>query len=157
MSSVQRFLKQIPADKSQYAFNAAGVPNLYELVPGAGNVVGNYPGSVGYVQALNSANGTGLLIAGLGANVVVRDMGKTIRAPIASPTGAIGYFRQIQFLLPGPLTSVVGGVGAPSFGVTGGQAAASNYLTVYAPVAVGGILPLATAILANGVLSAGAM
>ena len=157
MSSVQRFLKQIPADKSVYgsAIGAAGT-GLYELVPGAGNVVGNYPGASSYVQALQ-AN----VIAAInsnGAAVVVRDMGKTIRAPMTSPTGTIGYYRQVQVLFPGPISTFIGGVTGSTFGVSGSVAVSPNstYFTAYAPVVVGGVLGNALYNV-NNVLSGGAL
>jgi hypothetical protein len=73
-------------------------------------------------------------------------MGKTILAPIGSLTGARGYFRQVQILLPCTVSASQGFIGGPAgntFGVLGAAAtpdAYTNYLTAYIAVPVGGVL-----------------
>jgi hypothetical protein len=157
MSSTQRFLKQIPANNSVFAAAQGGAASgLYEFVAASGNVVGNYP--PGYVQAItNSSVVTAINALG---NPVLRDMGKTIFAQIGT-SGNYGRFRQVQVLGLGPITAATGfngGVNGTTFGVNGtvpGVDANVNYLTVYVPVPVGGVL--AGAIYNNDVLSGGSM
>ena len=146
MSSVQSFLKQIVPVKAHYDY-ISGASTYYEL-QGA-NIPGNYPGSAGFVVAI----GSGALLTTLQtmpANTILRDMGKTIRAPVGSLSGAVGYFRQMQVLLPTAITNAqgfIGGAAGNNFGVTGAPAAALNaasdpytsYLTVYLPVTANGV------------------
>ena len=85
-------------------------------------------------------------------------MGKTIVAPIGSLTGARGYFRQVQILLPGVVSATQGFIGGPAgntFGVLGAAAtpdAYTNYMTLYVASPVAGILggPLSTSAVIGG-------
>ena len=148
MSSVTRFIRQVPVSTTYYnaaivAVNATtsiSTSMVFELVPSAANIVGNYP--PGYVSAASPQ-----LIAALAeavnthtaANLVLRDMGKTIYAAIGSSASAdFGYFRQVQLLRPSAITSAAGQV----FGVLGGQNipdAYTDFMTFYIPVAVAGV------------------
>jgi hypothetical protein len=155
MSSVTRFIRQVPVSTTYYnaaivAVNATtsiSTSMVFELVPSAANIVGNYP--PGYVSAASPQ-----LIAALAeavnthtaANLVLRDMGKTIYAAIGSSASAdFGYFRQVQLLRPSAITSAQGFAGGSAgqvFGVLGGQNipdAYTDFMTFYIPVAVAGV------------------
>lgn len=135
MSSVQRFIRQIQPDNTYYSAAtvlAAPATYAYELIPSAG-AVGNYP--AGYMYAASGALATALTAATYAANsALLRDMGKTIRAPVTSVSGNVGYFRQVQLLIPshaGVAANVQGAVAVPD--------AYSPYLTFFVPVAIAGI------------------
>ena len=98
MSSVTRFIRQIPVSTTYYdagtvcllAQSSLANPLLntlaYTFVPGTGNYVGNYP--PGFMlsgnPALNAAIAAAKAKADASGNaVVLRDMGKTIQAPYA--------------------------------------------------------------------------
>ena len=155
MSSVTRFLRQIPTGLSTYT--ASDVPsNLYVLIPGSGNYVGNYandPNSVypGYMVKVPNANLSGAAYFG-NSPYVIRDMGKTTLALVSvAGTGADlstanpGYFRAVQVLSP---TGVPYATAATNFGVQGqapGTFPANNagdmgYNTFYIPIVVGGVI-----------------
>jgi hypothetical protein len=174
MSSVTRFIRQIPQSTTYY--NAAGLitgsltagaSGIYEFIPSSSNYVGNYPNgfndtSGGFVapcgQNLASALNQAYSTTTLGAGLVLRDMGKTIFAPIGTTTGQTftaptttapnptwGYFRQVQLLLPGTITQgpgFMGGTTGNTFGVLGAANTPdiyTDYLTFYIPVSIGGI------------------
>jgi hypothetical protein len=140
MSSVTRFIRQVPVSTTYYnAVTVLGATStmVFELVPSASNIVANYP--PGHVQAASAA-----LIAGIAAmvslhgaaNLVLRDMGKTIYAQYGTGLAAdpSAYFRQVQLLQP----ASAGG----SFGVLGASNnpdAYTDFLTFYIPVAVAGV------------------
>jgi hypothetical protein len=175
MSSVTRFIRQIPVSTTYYSaaaiVSAAGTPAtspVFEFVPTQGNYVGNYP--PGYMisgsLALNQEIVNVAAIAGSTGNVVLRDMGKTIQAPYvvdgtAAPSGAsipTGFFRQVQLIVPSAIDigtagkGYIGGTGGSTFGVRGGPQnpdVYTNYLTFYIPVSVAGVE-------ATGVVSTGA-
>lgn len=138
MSSVQRFIRQIPASTQYY--NAAAVvgaaTNAYELVPAAGNVVGNYPPGTMSVASTNLQ--TAINAQGTATALVLRDMGKTVRAALTATPTQFGFFRQVQLIAPAAITSYIGGSAASSFGVLGtpapGTDAYTNYLTFYVPI-----------------------
>lgn len=138
MSSVTRFLKQVNPAASYLSIgdlvsNRATV--VYEFVPSVGNVVGNYP--PGFVQLASAALQVRLAELA-GSQCIVRDMGKTILAPIASLTGNVGRFRQVQILLP-----TFQGAANNTFGVLGAAANPdpyTNYMTVYVASPVAGVL-----------------
>jgi len=146
MSSVTRFIRQIQPETA--LFNAAVVcatPSTYayEFVPAAGNVVGNYP--AGTMTSANGALATAILaqVAGAGgiANVVLRDMGKTIRTNITG-TSTVGFFRQVQLLAPTAAGSGIGGVGGNNFGVLGNVNVPDQYtpyVTFFVPIVAMGI------------------
>jgi hypothetical protein len=113
---------------------------VFELVPSASNIVGNYP--PGHVKAagpeLQAALADAVTVH-TAANLVLRDMGKTIYAQygtgLASDPSA--YFRQVQLLRPSAISAA-----AQSFGVLGGQNipdAYTDFLTFYIPVVVAGV------------------
>jgi hypothetical protein len=98
MSSVTRFIRQIPVSTTYY--DAAGVTTLalsslanpllntlaFTFVPGTGNYVGNYP--PGFMLSGNPALNAAIASAAQRATanntaLVLRDMGKTIQAPYA--------------------------------------------------------------------------
>jgi hypothetical protein len=163
MSSVTRFLRQIPVSTTYY--EAATILNsgtvnanlVYEFVPTSSNYVGNYPAgfnsvSGGYVQtaspalqaAINQAYNSIVTVGG-GA-LVLRDMGKTIFAPTTnSSTASWGYFRQVQLIAPslmGQPPAFMGGLTGSTFGVLGAANtpnAYTDYLTFYIPVTVAGV------------------
>jgi hypothetical protein len=134
MSSVTRFLRQIPTGLSYYT--ATAQTQFYEFVPTVSNYVGNYtPGAMVTLS---------LPVAFVPATMVLRDMGKTIKASVASSqanaqAGVViasteGFYREYQVLTP-----VAGPDG--TFGVRGGPStpdAYSQYYTVYLPTTVGG-------------------
>lgn len=140
MSSVTRFIRQVPVSASYYnAVTILGATStmVFELVPSASNIVANYP--PGYVQvasaALQAAIALEVTLNGIG-NLVLRDMGKTIYAQYG--TGAASdpsaYFRQVQLIRPSS--------GDQTFGVLGAQNspdAYTDFLTFYIPVAVAGV------------------
>jgi len=142
MSSVTRFIRQINNNNAYVAASAAllAAPATYafELVPDAGNVVGNY--APGFMRAAPSSLINAIDALKL-ANPVLRDMGKTVRAPLGSASGAIGYFRQVQLLVPsGESGNFIGGPSGHVGGVVGGSPDAySPYLTFYVPVVVYGV------------------
>lgn len=159
MSSVTRFLKQISPQQESYI--APGTlttlaANAYEFVPTSANYVGNYPPGAmvaASVTGLNGAIANAAVNAGVptaNAVCVLRDMGKTVFAPTnASVSGAqtatsnsatFGYYRQVQLLVPKPITSFVGS-NVGTFGVAGPSVDAyTPYMTFYIPTVVAGIL-----------------
>ena len=163
MSSVTRFLRQIPAGQSYYAQGAAAVPAstlanaAYVFVPTAANYVGNYPpGFVAPASTDASSNGViASMFTGLTAlanqQVILRDMGKTIFAQYATTvanavagtgSGNSGFFRQVQILLPQPISSTqgfIGGTNGSVFGVYGGSNNYIDYGTIYLPTSVAGV------------------
>jgi hypothetical protein len=158
MSSVTRFIRQIPVSTTYYDAAsiepALGVSDAYQFVQDAGNYVGNYnPGHmVQATAASTSAVGSGLynlLLTTFAAptlvsELVLRDMGKTIKATYTDAAGVlgtdVGFFREVQLLKPLPLgvttNTVIGGTGGSHFGVQGPSPA---YLTLYISVTVAGV------------------
>jgi hypothetical protein len=143
MSSVTRFIRQVPVSTTYYnavAVLGATSTMVFELVPSASNIVANYP--PGYVKAAGPELIAALadaVTAHTAANLVLRDMGKTIYAQygtgLASDPSA--YFRQVQLLRPSGISA-----SAQAFGVLGGQNipdAYTDFLTFYIPVAVAGV------------------
>ena len=151
MSSVQSFLKQVPAGLS-FVNPDSLTASCYDFVPASGNYVGNYP--PGYVvPAAASGLSTALSNAKLVANgqFLLRDMGKTIYCPYAATIGASlttatsGFFREYQLLVVNaisPTYGFIGGVNGNNFGVVGpsvATAGSSTYCTLYLPSAVASI------------------
>jgi hypothetical protein len=135
MSSVTRFIRQIQPDHT--FFSASAVVSAastasslaFEFAPSASNVVGNYP--PGTMNA-NVANLNSLILQAANAGpVVLRDMGKTIQAPL-TPAGAQSFYRQVQLisLLATSVGGVQGGVNVPTNN--------TDYLTFYIPISVAG-------------------
>jgi len=136
MSSVTRFLRQIPAGGS--LFNVEATTPLYVLSASASNYVGNYPpGTMTYLGTANSLNS-------YFGTPVFRDMGKTIQAGVAG--GSVGFFRCVQLLNP---VAVASATASTNFGVNGsepgtiatGNAGDDGYNTFYIPISVGGVAP----------------
>jgi hypothetical protein len=164
MSSVTRFIRQIPTATTYYdADGVIATPGdlAYEFVPTSSNYVGNYPaGFNNQFQGYVAPCGTGSILAvaiaaqaATGERAVLRDMGKTIFAPIttspSTPPGATalpwGYFRQVQLVVPTTMTqppSFMGGSNGSNFGVRGGAGypdTYTSYLTFYIPVTVANV------------------
>jgi hypothetical protein len=143
MSSVTRFIRQIPVNASVHsATTVVGSPAtyVYEFNPSASNVVGNYP--PGYMTtasaALQAAITAAASAAGGAANLLLRDLGKSISAPIGSATGNIGFFRQVQIIAPASVASFNAG----TFGVLGAANtpdALTDFMVVYVPISVMGV------------------
>jgi hypothetical protein len=134
MSSVTRFLRQIPTGLTTYEVD---VNSLYVLVPTNGNYVGNYPPAT--MQSVPVG------VVGGGTLRVVRDMGKTVFATVTGQT-APGFFRAVQILNP---VSVASPTAQTNFGVQGsapaslppGNAGDMGFNTFYVPINLGGIVP----------------
>jgi hypothetical protein len=166
MSSVTRFIRQIPVSTTYYnAATVAGAPatHVYEFVPTAANYVGNYPpGNMQVASAaLQTAISQAAAAAGGADRLVLRDMGKTIYAATSSAQTSFGYFRQVQLLNPSAISSTqgfIGGTAGSTFGVLGAAGtpdAYTNYLTFYIPVTVAGVLGVATGAASNAYALAG--
>ena len=165
MSSVTRFLRQISTADQIVAPGTLSTlaAAAYEFVPTTANYVGNYPPG-GMVLATSASSGIAGQIANINnvnagnanALVVLRDMGKTVYAPVISgatpevtaqsltglPAGNYGYFRQYQLLALNPIVNnnFIGGPTGTTFGVAGTQSAGyTPYLTFYLPSAVAGV------------------
>ena len=165
MSSVTRFIRQVPLSTTYYdvgaIISATGTVNgVYEFYNDGSNYVGNYP--PGYVLPASNGLITQLQLAtdtGVNRNTcILRDMGKTIYAaygalntsadPRSTPsTVSYGYFRQVQLLKPtaigfGTGNQIIGGTSGSNFGVLGAQNNPDNYtdfLAFYIPVTVAGV------------------
>ncbi len=162
MSSVTRFIRQIPVSTTYYnaaTVIAAPTTMVFELVPDSSNYVGNYP--PGYMATASAALQAILLQVSNahGAALTLRDMGKTVYAavgstaapgtdPRATPsTVTYGYFRQVQLIAPKPIgltsNTLIGGVNGSTFGVLGAENSPdiyTDFLTFYIPVTVAGVL-----------------
>jgi hypothetical protein len=146
MSSVTRFIRQVPLATTYYNVSSAILAGtgVYEFVPTSANYVGNYP--PGYMQVASAALIANLAQAGTSSNLVLRDMGKTITAPTVSLAGDVGYFRQVQLLKPSAITAAQGFIGGASgnrFGVLGDASipnAYTDFMTFYIAVPVAGVL-----------------
>jgi hypothetical protein len=134
MSSTQSFLRQRHVGAT--AFNITTPCELFVMVAGSSNYVGNYPpGTMLYYGSVASQNATF-------GTPIFRDMGKTIQAPTA--TGSVGFFRAVQILNPVALASATA---ASNFGVNGSNpgvlagAGDDGYNTFYIAIPVNGVLP----------------
>jgi hypothetical protein len=148
MSSVTRFLRQIPVSTTYYTVTAANTQALqstfYAMTPSIAG--GNYPGSVAAIDAgtasvLSNANIT------IATNVyLLRDMGKTIKATVSGQT-VPNFFREVQVLNPSTYASTFG-VAGPDYNNV------SAYFTFYVPVAMpgfsSGLAPVAMTPVAGG-------
>ena len=151
MSSVTRFIRQVPNSTAYYSVNASVLAgtNLYEFQPTAANYVGNYPPGFMAVASGVAADLACLTTAGTALTLVLRDMGKTIYAQITNSSGDAGWFRQVQVLKPTGITAAqgfIGGTSGQTFGVLGAASVPNgntDYFTFYVAVPVGGILPAA--------------
>ena len=170
MTSVTRYERQIPLATTYYdANNVVDNQLIFEFVPSSSNYVGNYPSGfnnpTGGVVApaspalLNAVSeivdANGATQAAPAGNCVLRDMGKTIFAPVSptpadapSPGNATspwGYFRQVQLIAPKGITQgmgFMGGNNGNTFGVVGAANTPdqyTDYLVFYIPVSVAGV------------------
>jgi hypothetical protein len=152
MTSVTKFLKQVPSGSQYFSAASLSAGNLYELVPASSNVVGNYP--PGTIQLIPASPALPAM-----ANAIARDMGKTIYGGVTTggvAPSAFGFFRQIQILIPGGITSAqgfIGGIAGNTFGIIGGTDTYTKYATYYIPVVVGGITAVVPSVSAPVVAS----
>jgi hypothetical protein len=162
MTSVTSFLRQVNT-ANQFVGIGTNLATLagvaYEFVPTTANYVGNYPPGAMVIATQASSGIAGQIANALAlapnttATPIIRDMGKTVYAGIASSeanalTGsgvtAFGWFRQYQLLLLNPITSN-NFLNGTTFGVNGTQATGyTPYLTFYLPSAVAGVFPVAS-------------
>jgi hypothetical protein len=152
MSSVTSFIKQVPSSAQYFSAALLSNTNVYELIPDSSNVVGNYPpGYVQLVSAFSAQSGS-----------VCRDMGKTIFSKIGAAGTDFGHFRQIQIIVPLPITAAqgyIGGLSGNTFGVIGTSITPdtrTGYFTVYIPVVVAGV-SVASGIASQAVVAGGQM
>jgi hypothetical protein len=107
--------------------------NIYfYFVPTMGNNIGNYP--PGYMMPLSMVPPAGTLL---------RDMGKTIIAPVSfSPTAAPGFFRAVQWINPTVAVSgnTFGIGGSAPRSLTAGNIGDMGYRTYYLAVIVDGTI-----------------
>jgi hypothetical protein len=142
MSSVTRFLRQIPVATTYYSL-PDNFASLFTFSPDASNYVGNYPPGTVTAASLSNAAGQWLVDTGVYTSAaapqrddfVLRDMGKTIKSDAGQ------YYRAVQVLSNDNLVAVSGITGGP---VT--PSAAAKFGTLYIPVKIAG----------NGVSAAGA-
>ena len=156
MSSIQSFLRQ--RSQTSTFFQAPTNACYYTFVAGPGNYVGNYP--PGYMMLADAyIPATVLAAASTTQPLLIRDMGKTIKAPIGvlnatpilSPAATEGFFREVQLINP---VAAVSATSSTTFGVgngaTGGAAAGTlpsagnagsdGYGTFYIPIVIDGTL-----------------
>jgi hypothetical protein len=152
MSSIQSFLRQRNVANSLLQ---APVNNCYyTFVAGSGNYVGNYP--PGYMVLADASIATA---AAVSPGLLIRDMGKTIKAPIGvlantpilNPAATEGFFREVQLINP---VAAVSATGSTTFGVgngvaggaaagtlpSAGNAGSDGYGTFYIPIVIDGTL-----------------
>jgi len=161
MSSVQSFLKQRTAGAHLYTYSAT---DLYVLVAGSGNVVGNYANDVGFMVTLaQAAANAGMTGIPAPTPVIIRDMGKTVKATVSSSvssttsTAVAGYFRQVQCLTP-TVTSLTFGVNGQAAGTfpSAGNTGDKGFNSYYVPIMIGGSYPsnaAGTALVSNSLSS----
>ena len=151
MTSRQKMLRQRDQATSflQAPVNPYDSPCYYVFVAGAGNIVGNYPinniASTGYMLPARYINPP--------AGTIIRDMGKTIKAPILGRTTTPGFFRAIQLINPvpsvGATDSTTFGVGIGSQGTRtlpeAGNTGDFGYGTYYLPIIINGTIPTTSA------------
>jgi hypothetical protein len=139
MSSVTRFLKQYDASQT-YLSVPTTLTQLYEFVPSTGTT-GNYP--AGFVQSIaGTAVATYIVQQAATGTLIMRDMGKTITAPITNLAGVVGRYRQVQVLAARDLNATnntFGVIGVPAGTPTYTDAYVSYYV-LYIPVPIGGVL-----------------
>jgi hypothetical protein len=177
MSSVTSFTRQIPVSTTYYSADevvANYSTKIFEFLPSSSNYVGNYPNGfndptggavtlasaalrnaiIGYA-VLNGATVDGAGLPTSAGRLTLRDLGKTIFAPVvsgdasfpgtATATSSWGYFRQVQLIAPAGITQgpgFMGGVTGSTFGVTGAANTPdiyTDYFTFYIPVSVSGV------------------
>ena len=156
MSSTQRFLRQRVVSNTLLSASALTAPNtqLYVMIAGAGNYVGNYPNAVGWMVTASVA---GAALPLLPSTAVLRDMGKTVYATVSASTSAAsatakpGFFREVQIVVPSTVASATAsttfgvGLGAAGAGtlpaaLPSGNAGDDGYGTFYLPIVVDGVI-----------------
>jgi hypothetical protein len=137
--------------------------NIFEFVPASNNTANNYPPGTMILASATQAAGSSNLMTTLTLinnyvvssgqtvnNLVLRDMGKTIRAPVAVSVAAaatgttlgIAYFRQVQLLYPTSIQSYIAGANPAINNVFGESLNNSSlngtptYVSFYIPVVV---------------------
>jgi len=141
MSSVQSYLRQ--RNQTSTFLQAPTNTCYYVFVAGPGNYVGNYP--PGYMLLLTD-NPENIQTQGC----LIRDMGKTIKAPIGTNVNATsGFFRAIQLISPTPIASPTssstfgvgeGGNGRLPATIPAGNVGDRGYGTYYIPIIIDGII-----------------
>ena len=137
MSSIQSFLRQ--RSQTSTFFQAPTNECYYVFVAGPGNYVGNYP--PGYMQLAAA-------IPVPAQGYLIRDMGKTIKAPLGNGVSATaGFFRAVQVISPVAAVAPTGnstfGVGLNSAGAAvlpAGNVGDAGYGTYYIPIVIDGTL-----------------
>jgi len=156
MSSVQKFLRQrIVTSTILQAPTNQGC--YYAFIPTSGNYVGNYP--PGYVFPVPAAAFEAF--PGL-ANLLIRDMGKTIKcvpsatsaAPAAGATP--GFFREVQLIAPVTVASATassnfGVIGTAAQSIPSGNVGDTGYGTFYIPIIIDGTIASTDGTIANAV------
>jgi hypothetical protein len=106
MTSVHKMLRQ--RDQATSILDAVDpTGNYWYLVPTSGNYVGNY--APGYMMPVPPSQ--------IPAGTLIRDMGKTVRAPIFfGYQSTPGFFRAVQLITP---VGAVSATGNTTFGVYG--------------------------------------
>jgi hypothetical protein len=160
MSSIGSAPRQIPVGLQYYPTyqnNAKDIASSsYVFIPDSGNYVGNYP--PGHVVPLTEFPDLfesvhlfddirqNIPTVGAKSPLVLRDTGKTIFALVykdaVTPSDVKGYFRQVQVLIPQPITATqgfLGGVNGSTFGVYGSIPQYVPYATIYLPTNVDGV------------------
>jgi hypothetical protein len=138
MSSIQSFLRQ--RNVANTIFQAPTNDCYYNFIADNGNYVGNYP--PGHMELASASVAEGA------AGSLIRDMGKTIKAPLGTLSSATsGFFREVQLITP-----VVASTSS-SFGVQGGAAGPNSgnagYDTYYIPIIVDGTIATSNGTLAG--------
>jgi hypothetical protein len=141
MSSVTRFLRQIPTGLQYYAVpsNLTGV--VYVPADTSSPTVVNDPAVTSYPSAVAQSSAVVTAIGDL-SDAILRDMGKTIKAVDTTPNNGnvVRYFRAFQVLVPQAATTPIspndGVVGSPTVPLTSGYA---PYFTIYMPVTIAGM------------------
>ena len=93
MSSVTRFIKQVPLSTTYYSVPSSMIvggaigTGVYEFVPSATNTVGNY--APGYMAAASAEMVAALTVSGTVATLVLRDMGKGVKTRIPVNVGDV--------------------------------------------------------------------
>ena len=158
MSSVTRFIRQIPVSTTYYEASNAST-NAYAFIPTGSNYVGNYPpGTMQLASAAATAGTPGANLngainsSGVLTGAILRDLGKTIYATVGDAATGLtagtqsGYFREVQLIKPLPIGSaplvdtvggsLIGGTNGTNFGVVG---TSPDYLSFFIPVTVAGV------------------
>ena len=122
MSSVTRFLRQVPVNTSYLV--ASDEADYYSFTADSANYVGNY--TPGRFTSISPA---------IPANAVLRDMGKTIVSDGRS-------FRNVQLIVCSGAGVSAGAASYGSFGVRGGPStpsAGAPYFSMYIETGAGGV------------------